>query len=192
MSWQDDVIQQVREASRPGFDNKADAVAYYQREYPHKGKGGWKQRLIHGLLPFTPRTGKDPAKNLAKRFEKRLSTAEPKNRKQYQNLALSLGLRKPPKKGYHVHFDGKIFFSTCEDRTFDINITGDLAQELCDHPEDFERIIMLVYMQEEGEDEPSAWFCPDDKPYIAVTANRDDARLEKPKARKSSRPFMKR
>src|ERR1022692_3130988 len=74
---------------------KEEIVEYYQDKYPGTGKNGWKQHIIHDLLPFTPRTGKDPAKNLSKRFDpQRLDNPEPRNKGQYEAIGMTL----PPKE----------------------------------------------------------------------------------------------
>lgn len=194
MDYIEDAIEQAVAASKPGFTNKYDAVQYYQRQFPSKGKGGWKQSLIQDILPFTPRTGKDPAKNLAKRFDpQRLNTAEPRNDKQYQELAKSLGILKAPPGGYHVHYDGGIQFSECEQREFDIDITGALADEVAADPSRILDIAMQVYMQQEGEDNASVGPCDEEgDPEITVTANPDHFIPREKKRHKSAVPFMKR
>ncbi len=102
----------VASANEPVYMNtKADIIDYYRDHYPATGKGSWKQEIIKNLLPFTPQTGKDPAKNLAKRFDpQRRDNLEPKNAGQYAALGKTLppiGV-KPPKKGFKVTFNGRV------------------------------------------------------------------------------------
>jgi hypothetical protein len=195
----EEAAAQVIACSLPGFEKKADAVRYFKKNYPEKaskGKPSWKQELISNLLPFTPQTGKDPKKNLSKRFDpQRLETREAKNDKQYQNLSKSLGLIKPPLNGYHVHYDGGIQFSECEVREFDVDVTGQMARDVARRPDRIVDLAIQIYMQEEGEDEGSIpGPCADEgAPKITVTANPDDYKIPPaPKKHKSSTPFFKR
>jgi hypothetical protein len=194
----EDAREQVIAVSLPGFSGKQDAVRWYKKEYgdaPDKYGGlAWRQHLIQDLLPFTPQTGKNPAKNLGRRFDpSRVNTPELKNAKQYQALSKSIPVLKPPENGYHVHYDGGILFSECEERSFDVDITGDLAQEVAEHPGRVIDIAMRVYMQLEGEDESSVPGPCDDEgcPEILVTANEEDYEPPEVKKHKPAKPFFK-
>jgi hypothetical protein len=190
VSWYENAIEQAEAASRPGFSGKFEAIQYYQQKYPSQGKGGWKQQLVGGLSTIT---GMKP-KNLEKRFDpQRRANPEKRNAKQYQELALLLGLLKPPPGGYHVHYEGGVQFSDCEEREFDVDITGELAEEVAAHPDRVLDIAMRVYMQQEGEDEASAGACDEHgAPNITITANSDNYRPPARKKHKSATPFMKR
>lgn len=111
-------------------ETKADIVEYYQSKYTGRGAKGWKQHLIHDLLPYTPQTGANPAKNLARRFDpSRLNNPEPRNAEQYQALGATL----PPKAPYGLHIHGTIrvkYSDDCEDREIDEKIYGDEAKAL--------------------------------------------------------------
>lgn len=196
VDWYEDAIQQAIDASLPGFENKADAVRYYMQEYPSKGKGGWKQHIIHDLLPFTQVSNEH---NLARRFDsgakggkRGLSNPEVKNSKQYQNLALWLKLRKAPPGGYHVHYSGGVQFSEkCEPEEFDVDITGELADDVAAHPENILKNAFKVWLGQEDEEEASAGPCDEDgEPLIIVTANPDDF-VSKGKRKKKAMPFFK-
>lgn len=103
-----DLNRKVEKASEVHMTSKAEIVTYYQDTY---GMKSWKQKLIHDLLPFTKQTGKNPAHNLAKRFDpQRLANPELRNKKEYEALGKtlpSIGTRLP-KGGYKVTFSGKV------------------------------------------------------------------------------------
>lgn len=189
--WFADAVEQVKAAGIQPPSTKAEAVAYYQRTAPGTGKHGtllWKQRLIHDLLPFTTQTGKDPAKNLAKRFDpQRLHNPEPRNASQYKALGALIGV-KPPKYGYHISFDGWINFSAaCSLRSFSVDVTGEWAAQLSQEPALFQQAMLLLYMEEDDQDrdleeqEPSVGLCEDgddgeageavEDPDIRISAN---------------------
>jgi hypothetical protein len=184
-SFYDDAVRQVRAESPAKYQNKAEAVADYQRQFPGLGKGGWKQHLIHDLLAsrdLPPNLDKAEysrlKKNLSKRFDSgskggkasRLNNPEPRNDSEYQALAIVA-----PDGGYHVHYVGGLLFSECELREFDVDITGDDADTIAKYPDKVVQIAIMIYMQLEGEDEESIpGPCSDNgagEPVVTVTAN---------------------
>jgi hypothetical protein len=211
MDWLEDAIQQVRDVSAPGFSNKLDAVPYYRHKYGDKvGKKGWKQHLIQDLLGIRdvrPDIDKEyyqkQYKNLSKRFDSgakggekpRLDKPELKTAHEYQDLARHLGLIKAPPNGYHVHFKGGVLFSKCEPVEFDVDVVGELADELAAHPDRLLDIVMRIYLEEEDEEEASASACELDSSeenVMLVTANDEEPEPRKRKKHKYAKPFMKR
>jgi hypothetical protein len=207
MDWMQDAIDQTIAASAPGFDNKAQAVSYYQGKYGQsKTKSGaypWKQHIRKDILavrevrPDIDKTEyKRQDKNLAKRFDpQRLNNAEPKNKKEYQDLSLAIGVRKAPKGGYHVHYEGGIQWSECKQVSFDVDITGELADEVAAHPDRVVQIAIMIYMQqteEEDEDSIPGPCGEDGDPVVTVYANPDNYKTPTRKFHKSSaRRFFK-
>lgn len=169
--WFAGAVEQVKAAGIQPPSTKAEAVAYYQRIAPATGKNGWKQRLIHALLPFTRQTGKNPAKNLAKRFDpQRLHNPEPRNAAEYRALGASIGV-KPPKYGYHITFDGWINFSAaCSLRSFSVDVTGEWAKQLSQEPALFQQAMLLLYMEEDDQDRD----LEEQEPSVGVCENGDD------------------
>lgn len=183
-NWYEQVLTDVREASKKPPTSKTEAVAYFQREFAARGKGSWKQQLVHQLADIT---GMKP-KNLEKRFDpQRLHNPEPRNAGQYKELGIRIGW-KPPKHGYHVHFDGWVLFSNvCEKRDFDVYITDEWSKQVASDPRRVFPAMFLLYMEEDDQDkdideqDPSVSFCePPDKgedgeevkaPDITITAN---------------------
>ena len=190
-NWYTQVLRDVKNASIQPPATKAEVVAYYQAKYAGRGAAGWKQHLIHDLLPFTPQTGKNPAKNLAKRFDpQRLHNPEPRNAYQYRTLGATIGV-KPPENGYHIHYDGWILFSNvCSYRTFDVYIVGEWSKQVAADPTLVFPAMFLLYMEEDDQDRdideqsPSVGFCEHgDKsdngkevknPVIDVSANQQE------------------
>lgn len=128
------------------LSTKAELVSYYQAEYTGKGKAGWKQHIVHDLLPFTPQTGKNPAKNLEKRFDpQRLGNVEKRNAAQYEALGKQIGPL-PPRGGYLVSFRGTLRISgkcTDKEREFSLLVTGNDARLLAS-TQDF-GIVLALY-----------------------------------------------
>ncbi len=122
-------LDQVYAAGEPR-ETKADVVDYYQQTYTGRRQAGWKQSLIRDLLPYTPQTGANPAKNLARRFDpSRLNNPEPRNAEQYQELGATL----PPKAPHGLHIFGIIwvkYSDDCEERVIDEKIYGDEVKQL--------------------------------------------------------------
>lgn len=187
--WREQVIEDIKAASIQPPMTKAEMVLYYQKLYPGTGAAGWKQHLIKDLLPFTPQTGKNPAKNLAKRFDpQRLGNPEPRNAAQYKALGAKIG-RKPPKYGYHLEFSGWLRFSNvCAYRGGKtVDITGEWAAQVAADPSLAVRAMLLIYLEEDDQEKdideqsPSVGFCEEgetgeegedvEDPEISVYAN---------------------
>jgi hypothetical protein len=152
-------LDEVYAAGAPR-ETKADVVEYYQSKYTGRGQAGWKQSLIRDLLPYTPQTGKNPAKNLARRFDpSRLNNPEPRNVEQYQELGATLP-PKAPEGGYHIHGTYQVKYSDdCEERTFDEKITGDNAKELAKMAEEDMLQALANYRQTEDFDTQGPSIC---------------------------------
>jgi hypothetical protein len=98
MSAMDELIKAVNEKSNVTYrTSKEELVAYYQKQYPGTGKGGWKQHLVADLAK---QTGMKP-KNLERRFDpSRLHSQEKRNAGQYKKLGEQLPpVSRSPKGG---------------------------------------------------------------------------------------------
>lgn len=187
-NWHSQVLEDVRAASIKPPMTKAEAVAYFQDRFTGRGADGWKQNLVRMLASIT---GMKP-KNLEKRFDpQRLHNPEPRNSAQYKTLGAIIGY-KPPKYGYHVHFEGWVFFSgACTQRTIDADVTGKWAEQVAAEPRLVLPAMFLIYMEEDDQDrdvdeqEPSVGFCEEgdetefpgvraDDPDIGISANQKE------------------
>lgn len=151
---------------------KAQIVDYFQATYTGRGKEGWKQRLIDRLLPFTPQTGKNPRKNLEKRFDPaRINNKEPRNKTQYEALGKTLP-RLPPERGYHVK--GTVCISVgvypCEERKWDFKVVDTVAADLYQYAS-LQRLVNVYMGDLPEEEQPQAVLC---EPEEGEDENKED------------------
>lgn len=148
---------------------KAEIIDYYQREYPSRGKGSWKQMLVNTLSAMT---GQKP-KTLEKRFDvQRRNNPEPKNAQQYKDLGAMLPPQLP-KGEYHVTGIVWVKFSdgACEERDVDEVLSYEEAVAMLKmNSRDAAQMLVNKYMEEEpDEDEPTASIGDCNPPDLEVT-----------------------
>lgn len=166
--WYEQVLADVKSASIQPPSTKAEAMAYFQKEYPKN----WNYELSRRLQPLLPPTKSgepQTIKNIERRHQARkgkgIPGMTPQTAAEYRALGASIGV-KPPPNGYHVSFDGHVLFSsTCSARTFSADITGSWAQQVSQDPTLVFPAMFLLYMEEDNQDqdideqEPSVSFC---------------------------------
>lgn len=205
--WEEDAIQQVIDATpKIILKTRNELIAHFKKTYPGKKllKNGktlerWRPELAKAVQPFTHSKTGEPQKltSVERRFQtgRELKGVSEKQRAEYEALGKKLGPvgRRAPMNGYHVHYDGKIKFSECEDRPFDIDIVGKMAEDLAQNPEKIVNIMMRVWLHQEGEEKPSSGPCEEEgEPSVTITANPDDKKIVEPKRHKPAVPFKKR
>lgn len=205
--WEARAVDQVIDVSEKVFlTTREQIVAYFRELNPgakvlKSGKiiENWHRPLSEALQPYTQAKGGGPQKvdSIMRRFQARggktwemIKVGKPQQA-EYQALGLSLGWQSlnPPELGYHVTFDGYIRFSSCENKSFEVDITEAMADELAAHCERLIDIMMRVWMNEENDEEASTETCtaerdPDEgvsDPVITVTANSPDFKPTKHK-----------
>ncbi len=177
-----------------------DVISYYKREYPGSktNKKGvttytWQSKLaddLHQVLGID-------RDSVMRRFQSKRGEAlrEGKISKKHQDEYELLGgmlPSTPPKNGYHVHYEGGLYFSKCEPISFSRDITGEDADEVAQHPDRIIEIAIMIYMQHQSGDELPGICDEHGDPEITVTANPDSYRAPTYKKHKSSVPFIKR
>lgn len=136
MSAMDELINAVNEKSNVTYRNsKEELVAFYQKQYPGTGKGGWKQHLVADLAK---QTGMKP-KNLERRFDpSRLHNQEKRNAGQYKKLGEQLPpvSRSPKGNSITVTVEGQQDNGRggTRDRTITVTFTGPDAYSFVNNP----------------------------------------------------------
>lgn len=161
-------FDEIKAASVP-LVTKAEVVNWYQTKFPGLGHNGWKQNIIRDIVPFTPQRGKNPEKNIARRFDpSRINRQEKRNEWQYEALEKF----RAPDGGYHIQGFVWVKFSDgeCEEREIDEIVKGEEADALAlAAAEELKQVIVNIYMMEDpNEKEPSADTGPCREPDLVV------------------------
>lgn len=211
-NWYDDAVQMVKDStSHPR--TRDEVISYFKNKYPGvkmlktgEKRYEWKEKLTDMLQSTATDSKGQPYKraSIARRFQKdtktgkdRYESTKPSKKQQteYKDVGALLP-GKPPKNGYHVSYKGGVRFSECEYVSFELDITGEYAEELAKHPDRLEDIVMRIYLEDE---ESGIGTCdleggPDNE--LTVHPNADDyaipTRQYKGKsAHKYHKPFFK-